>query len=67
MEIKQETYYRCIHCGDKIFWNTHKKLISCSCGKISVDGCEDYIRILGNKEDYKCILNAAEGKDPVIS
>ena len=55
------------HCGDEIFWNTHKKFIypvrgatlsngaSCTCKKIWVDGCEDYIRIGGKEEDRKVI------------
>jgi hypothetical protein len=52
---KQEAYYKCIHCQDEIYWNTHKKLTYCKCGKISVDGCEGYIRVNGNKKDYKLI------------
>ena len=48
----EETYYKCTKCGDEIYWNTHKKLIHCMCGTIWVDGCEDYIRIGGNKEDH---------------
>ena len=54
-KTKEETYYKCTHCGDEIFWNTHKKLTHCNCKKISVDGCEDYIRIGGNEEDRKVI------------
>ena len=30
----------------------HKKLIECTCKTIFVDGCEDYVRIGGNKGDY---------------
>lgn len=52
---KKNTYYKCSHCGDEIFWNTCKNLISCKCGKISVDGCEYYVRINGNEKDYKCV------------
>lgn len=54
-KIKQETYYECTHCGDEIFWNTHKKLTYCKCKKIWVDGCEDYVRVGGNEEDRKII------------
>lgn len=50
---KKETYIKCIKCGDEIYWNTHKNLTPCNCGAISVDGCEDYIRIAGKKEDYE--------------
>lgn len=52
---KKDLYYKCTHCGDELFWNTQKKMISCKCGKIYVDGCENYIRIGGNKKDYKVI------------
>ena len=54
-KTKEETYYKCTHCGDEIFWNTHKKLTHCNCKRISVDGCEDYIRIGGKEEDRKVI------------
>jgi hypothetical protein len=54
-KTKKETYYKCTHCGDEIFWNTHKKLTYCKCKKIWVDGCEDYIRIGGDKADYEKI------------
>jgi len=30
-KTKEETYYKCIHCGGEIFWNTHKKLTHCNC------------------------------------
>ena len=43
------------HCGDEIFWNTHKKFTYCKCKKIWVDSCEDYIRIGGREEDRKVI------------
>ena len=47
--------YKCTHCGDEIFWNTHKKLVYCKCKKIWVDGCEDYVRVGGKEEDRKVI------------
>src|SRR3990167_5418334 len=52
---KLETYYKCTHCGDEIFWNTHRKLTHCKCKKIWVDGCEDYVRVGGKEEDRKVI------------
>ena len=52
---KKETYYKCTHCKDEIFWNTHKKLIECKCKAIYVDGCEDYVRVGGDKKDYEVI------------
>ncbi|OHB19041.1 MAG: hypothetical protein A2666_04370 [Parcubacteria group bacterium RIFCSPHIGHO2_01_FULL_47_10b] len=53
---RKGTYYKCIHCGDEIFWNTHKRYTSCSCGKIAIDGCEDYVRIIGNERDYEEVV-----------
>ena len=50
-----DTYYKCTHCGDEIFWSTHKNLTYCKCKKISVDGCEDYVRVGGTEKDYKVI------------
>jgi hypothetical protein len=51
-ENKKETYIKCVKCNDEIFYNTHKVLTYCKCGAIWVDGCEDYIRVGGNKEDH---------------
>ena len=31
-------YYKCVHCGDEIFWNTHKKMIEYKCKAIYADG-----------------------------
>ena len=50
---KKETYIKCKKCGTKIYWNTHKKLTSCKCGAIFVDGCEEYTRIGGSEKDYE--------------
>lgn len=52
---KKETYIRCKKCGTEIYWNTNKKMTSCVCGAISVDGTDGYVRTLGNKEDYEQI------------
>jgi hypothetical protein len=53
--LKTDTYYKCKKCGDEIFWNTHKKYTACKCGALAVDGCEDYVRLIGNKEDRETI------------
>jgi len=49
---KKELYIKCVKCGDEIYWNTKRNMTSCKCGAIYVDGCEDYIRIGGNKENH---------------
>jgi predicted kinase len=54
-EIIKETYIKCKKCGAEIHQNTHKKMISCNCGAISVDGSDGYVRMLGSKEDYDVI------------
>ena len=54
-DTKKESYWRCKKCGDEIFWNTHKKFVECKCKAIYVDGCEDYVRVGGNKRDYEVI------------
>ncbi|MFA5925633.1 MAG: hypothetical protein WC831_01755 [Parcubacteria group bacterium] len=50
-----EMYVKCLKCGEEIKGDTNKKMIPCKCGTIEVDGCEFYIRIIGNKQDYKMI------------
>ncbi len=52
---RKETYYKCTHCGDELYWNTDKRFVPCKCGKIYVDGCEEYVRVGGNKKDWKVI------------
>jgi len=54
-KTKKETYYKCTHCKDEIFWNTNKKVTYCKCKKIWVDGCKDYVRVGGDKKDYEVI------------
>lgn len=52
METKnKEIYYKCRKCRDEIYYNTKKQLICCKCGALGVDGCEDYVRLLGNEVD----------------
>ena len=48
---KKEVYWRCKKCEDEIYWNTHKKMIMCKCGALGVDGCEFYVRLIGNESD----------------
>jgi hypothetical protein len=50
-KIKKESHWRCKKCGDEIYWNTHKKMIMCKCGALGVDGCEFYVRLIGNETE----------------
>ena len=53
VETKKEAYFRCKKCGDEIYWNTHKKLTYCKCGALGVDGCEDYVRLVGDEKNHE--------------
>ena len=55
LKPKKEIYYKCTHCGDEIYWNTHKNLTFCKCERIAIDGCEFYVRINGNEGDFRII------------
>ena len=44
---------KCKKCGDEIFGDTRKKMTDCKCGAIAVDGCEDYVRVIGDEGDYE--------------
>jgi len=50
---KYKTYYECLKCGDRIYGDTNKRMTCCKCKAITVDGCEYYTRIIGNKKDWK--------------
>ena len=55
-ETKKEVYFKCKKCGDEIYWNTHKHVIYCKCGVLGVDGCEDYVRLLGDEKNHEEIM-----------
>ena len=58
LKVKEQFYYKCKNCSVEIFWNTHKKYTQCDCGDLAVDGCEDYVRIIGNAGAYEAINKA---------
>jgi len=55
-ETKKELYWKCKKCGDEIYSDTHKKLTYCKCGALGVDGCEDYVRLLGDEKNHEEIM-----------
>lgn len=57
---KKEIHFKCKKCGDEIYWNTHKKMIHCKCGALGVDGCEYYVRTIGNEVDREIIKKKHE-------
>ena len=56
VKINKDTHYKCKKCGDKIYWNTHKQVTYCKCGALGVDGCEDYIRLIGDKRNFEKVM-----------
>ena len=57
MEKKKEVIIsnkiKCKKCGDIIeskSTNDHKR---CSCGAVAIDGGKDYLKRIGNEEDYE--------------
>ena len=59
-KIKKEIHYRCKKCGDEIYWNTRKKMIMRKCVALGVDGCEFYVRLIGNEADREEIKKERE-------
>ena len=46
---------KCRICGSYIRMNTGYDYIPCACGAIAVDGGDQYVRILGNRDDYEIV------------
>jgi inhibitor of KinA sporulation pathway (predicted exonuclease) len=64
-KLKRGTYYECLKCGDKIYYNTDKKMVYCKCEAIAIDGCEHYTRIITPPDDkygYRSIYIDEEGE-----
>lgn len=61
-KLKKGIYIECLKCGDRIYYDTDKKMTYCKCEAIAIDGCEFYTRINGNREDYKSIYINDDGK-----
>ncbi len=59
-KIKKDLYFKCLQCGDEVFWNTHKQMTYCQCGALGVDGCEYYVRIIGDEKNCKQVYKIAE-------
>ena len=57
---------RCNHCGDVIESTYRHDFVTCSCGKVSVDGGHDYLRRCANTpNDYTDLSETAEVEEPV--
>lgn len=45
---------KCLKCGDIIESKYRHDYVTCSCGYISIDGGDDYQRIIFKEEDSEC-------------
>ena len=43
---------KCINCGDVLESKEENDFKRCSCGKVAIDGGHDYLKRIGNEEDY---------------
>lgn len=46
---------KCKKCGDIIESKSTNDYKKCSCGTVAVDGGKDYLKRIGNEEDYEDI------------
>ena len=56
MEKKEEIInnkIKCKKCGDIIESKSTNDYKKCSCGTVAVDGGNDYLKMIGNEEDYE--------------
>ena len=44
---------KCKKCGNIIESKTTNDLKRCSCGAVAVDGGKDYLKMMGNEENYE--------------
>lgn len=62
--VQMEDAVKCRICGSYIRTNTGYDCIPCACGAVAVDGGDQYVRILGNKDDYEIVaIPACKGKN----
>lgn len=52
---------RCKKCGDIIESESVHDFKWCKCGAVAVDGGKDYLRRLGNLEDFEDLTNGFQG------
>ena len=53
MKRLKKNAIKCLKCGDVIESTYRHDWVQCSCGACFVDGGHDYMRIGGNREDWK--------------
>ena len=63
MEVIIYNAIRCKKCGEIIESKHRHDFKFCKCGTVAVDGGHDYLRRLGNQEDYEELFKTKEVKD----
>ena len=53
---------KCKKCGEIIESTSRHDFKCCKCGAVAVDGGKDYLRRVGNKDDYEELIEY-EGRD----
>lgn len=53
--VKMEDAVKCRICGSYIRFDTNHSYIECACGAVAVDGGPDYVRIIGNQNDWEIV------------
>lgn len=53
--MMMENTVKCRVCGSYIRMDTGYTIIECACGSVAVDGGPDYVRILGNTNNYEIV------------
>ena len=43
---------KCINCGDVLESKEENDFKRCGCGNVAIDGGHDYLKRMGNEEDY---------------
>lgn len=51
---------KCVKCEDIIESKYRHDFVSCTCGAVAIDGGSDYVRILGNYEDFEQLTEKEE-------
>lgn len=63
MEVIIYNAIRCKKCGEIIESKHRHDFKFCKCGAVAVDGGHDYLRRLGNQEDYEELFKTKEVKN----
>ena len=52
-EVITSNKIKCKKCGDIIESKSTNEYKRCSCGAVAIDGGKDYLKRIGNEEDYE--------------